>query len=242
MGAMSEGIQVNSLYLATEGEGFFIGRPQIFLRLQGCRVGCLNCDSKQTWEFAKSWERDRESVLREIEALSKGGAISWVSITGGDPLDHKHIPVLTKLISQLKQRGYFINLEASGVRIVPEIFQQVDFISFDYKPPSTGVKLPTELLAVLCENYKGKFQIKSVVQDSQDFFSCLERYRDLEGRGLVGEGGDFRWCLTPAWGSGEKFPGNRVLEVMELNYRHGSCFRVIIQQHKVIYGSQKEFV
>ena len=43
--------RLNSIYPATEGEGVHIGTPQIFVRYQGCKVGCLNCDSRDTWAF-----------------------------------------------------------------------------------------------------------------------------------------------------------------------------------------------
>ena len=40
---------VNDLYLSVQGEGFHTGTAAIFLRLQGCNVGCSFCDTKETW-------------------------------------------------------------------------------------------------------------------------------------------------------------------------------------------------
>ena len=86
-------LSINSIYKATEGEGVHIGRPQVFVRFQGCFVGCVNCDSKDTWLFNDSdqgkWTLSK--VLDEIWSLSGEGSLSWISITGGDPLHPKNV-------------------------------------------------------------------------------------------------------------------------------------------------------
>ena len=145
-------------------------------------------------------------------------------------------PGLEKLLRQLKERPYQINLEAAGVRIVSRIFQLVDFISFDYKPPSTGVEFPLRNLATICERYPGKFQIKSVVADARDFYACQKAYGDLHEAGL---GDGFEWCLTPSYEPHQSFNSDLFIEIMSLNYQSGHPFRVIGQQHKWVYGPQK---
>ena len=42
--------KVNEIFETIQGEASFTGVPSIFLRLQGCPVGCAWCDTKQTWE------------------------------------------------------------------------------------------------------------------------------------------------------------------------------------------------
>ena len=160
-------------------------------------------------------------------------SIQWVSITGGDPLHPRHSFVLEELIKQLKSKEYLINLEASGVRMAHRVFEQVDFVSFDYKAPSTGIRFPLGHLREMVINYSGKFQIKSVVEDAQDFKACLEAYQQLECISLTD---GFEWCLTPAYSPHETFNPERSIEIMSLNYKHGCLFRVIGQQHKWIYG------
>ncbi|MCY4643551.1 MAG: 7-carboxy-7-deazaguanine synthase QueE [Bacteriovoracales bacterium] len=231
-------VRVNCIYRATEGEGIAVGRPQIFIRLQGCRVGCRNCDSKETWDFGEGQEMEMDRVLGEVDGLADGN-IRWVSLTGGDPLDPAHLKALDVLIHRLAKRGYAVNLEASGTRIVPEIFRRVDFISFDYKTPSTGVRTPVPLLLELSEHYLGKFQIKSVVEDEGDFHACLKAREELE-RADCGIG--FEWCLTPAYSPHERFDPARFTKIMSLNMEHGSRFRVIGQQHKWVYGPRQRRV
>lgn len=236
---MGEQLLINSIYRATEGEGIHLGQAQVFIRFQGCQVGCLNCDSKETWEFTRESALDMSQVLEQVERQSLTGKIRRVSLTGGDPLHPRHVPGLRELVGQLKQRGYWSNLEASGTRIVPPIFRAVDFISFDYKPPSTGVHFPLRNLAILCEEYPGKFQVKSVVEDVRDFRACEQAYQFLQERGL---GDGFQWCLTPAFNNHEDFNPARFIEIMSLNYQSNYPFRVIGQQHKWVYGPREKCV
>ena len=229
---------MNAIYLATEGEGVHVGTPQVFVRFQGCAIGCLNCDSKDTWEFSKRFERPLESVLEEISEKSSRGKIRRVSITGGDPLHPQHVPGLLALVKELKARGYFINLEAAGTRVVHEVFDLIDFISFDYKTPSTGVKTSLKLLKKFVEHYPQRFQVKSVVQTHEDFQAVLSAWSWMQEQ-LPGE--LIPWCLTPAYNLGEDFPKERFESVMKWNVQAGAPFRVVGQQHKWMYGpDQKE--
>lgn len=228
---------INSIYRATEGEGIHIGTPQIFVRFQGCHIGCLNCDSKETWDFDPSYSQHLDDVMSKVEVLSQN-IIKRVSITGGDPLHPSHGPALLALVRELKERNYSINIEAAGTRIVPEIFDLVDFISYDYKTPSTGVRTSLELLKKFITNYPGKGQIKAVVADKKDFESVYEAYHYIR----QSEMGMMPWCLTPCYEPDEKFPMNRFQHIIRLNESFGLPFRVIGQQHKWVYGADEKQV
>lgn len=39
---------INEMFQTLQGEGYFTGVPAIFIRLQGCPVGCAWCDTKHT--------------------------------------------------------------------------------------------------------------------------------------------------------------------------------------------------
>ena len=235
---MDNQLLINSIYRATEGEGIYVGRPQVFIRFQGCQVGCLNCDSKETWGFDEKFGMEMGGLLDKVDEQA-GSTIQWISITGGDPLHPRHRLGLEELIKQLKSKQYLINLEAAGVRMADGVFQQVDFISFDYKPPSTGIRFPLGHLKEMAQNYLGKFQIKAVVEDTRDFKACLGAYQELERTGLAH---GFEWCLTPAYSPHETFNPKRFIEIMSLNYEHGCPFRVIGQQHKWVYGPHQRQV
>ncbi len=230
---------INAIYRATEGEGALVGRPQIFVRVQGCAIGCANCDSKDTWEFEQGFASDITAVLAQIEDLSLK-KLKRVSITGGDPLHPKHVPGVLQLVRELKARKFFVSLEAAGTRIVHEIFDLVDFINFDFKPPSTLIETKPSLIVQLAEQYEGKFQLKSVAQDAKDFSAILAAYQLVEKdlkRSIT-----FDWCITPIYNPGESFPLERFKLILNLNENAGGYFRVIGQQHKWVHGPNEKLV
>ena len=230
---------INSIYRATEGEGVFLGRPQIFVRYQGCAIGCLNCDSKDTWDFSEEMGQSLEMVMEAVHKEGFDGAIKNVSITGGDPLHPGHVPHVMALVQLLKEKKYYINIEAAGTRVVDEIFDLVDYVSFDFKTPSTGVKTPIKNIAKMIAQYPGKFQVKAVIATQEDFNATLEAYKILENQNF---GMPFPWVLTPCFNTNEAFPLDRFKQVLTMNEESGGMFRVIGQQHKCVFGPDQKQV
>lgn len=226
---------IHSIYLATEGEGVRVGTPQVFIRFMGCNIGCVNCDSKDTWEFTEpNYSIDELLGAIENESGVNSRRVMNVSITGGDPLHPKHIPSVLKLTRILKQKGYFVNIEAAGTRLVDEIFDSIDFISFDIKTPSTGVKTSEKVLEKLLEQYKNKAQVKAVIANRHDFDYVYDIYTRLEQKyGII----ETPFVLTPCFEPGQKMPKVLIQSIVELNQALGAPFKVIVQQHKVIYSS-----
>ena len=231
---------INCIYRATEGEGVFIGRPQIFVRYQGCSVGCVNCDSKETWDFSEDKAMELEDILEQIHSEGFDGKIKNVSITGGDPLHPGHVPHVLGLVKALKERGYYVNIEAAGTRVVDELFSLVDYISFDYKTPSTGVRTPLNNIFKMAKNYGHKMQLKAVISDRVDFEANLKVYQEAvkETEGSI----IFPWVLTPCYYPTEAFPMQRFQDVIAWNEEIGGIFRVIGQQHKWIFGPNEKLV
>ncbi len=228
---------INSIYRATEGEGIHIGIPQIFVRFQGCHIGCVNCDSKETWDFNPAMTKTLDEVMEEVEVLSQD-IIKRISITGGDPLHPSHIPSVIELIKELKARNYYINIEAAGTRIVKEVFDAVDFISYDVKTPSTEVRTSPELLLKFVNEYGSKAQVKAVVADKKDFETVFDAFHFVKKN----NGPVVPWCLTPCYEPAEKFPMQRFQAVVKMNEDFGLPFRVIGQQHKWMFGSEAKQV
>lgn len=228
-------LPINAIYLATEGEGVLLGHPQVFIRLQGCAIGCLNCDSKDTWDFNENNSKTISQVITDI--LEIGPKIRRASITGGDPLHPKFSAGLKQLIFELRQRNFFISIEASGMRFDDEIFDIVNWISFDFKTPSTGVTTPLKNIEKLIKQFDGKSQIKAVIENRYDFdkfFEVFDKLKDIES--------SVPWVVTPAYTPGEEFPQERFVSILNWNYEKGAPFRVIAQQHKWFFGTKERMV
>ena len=121
---------INEMFQTLQGEGYFTGVPAIFIRLQGCPVGCAWCDTKHTWEKLEDREVSLFSILGKTKESDKWGAASsedllavigrqgytarHVVITGGEPCIHDLMP-LTDL---LEKNGFSCQIETSGTHEV----------------------------------------------------------------------------------------------------------------------------
>ncbi len=118
--------KVNEVFETIQGEGSFTGCPAIFIRLQGCPVGCAWCDTKHTWEVdpnlviplgdTASKKADSELYANSTAAalyeliVSRGYRAKHVVITGGEPCLYD----LNPLCDLLHQQGYSTQIETSG--------------------------------------------------------------------------------------------------------------------------------
>ncbi len=230
---------INCIYRATEGEGIHVGRPQVFVRYQGCAIGCVNCDSKDTWGFLANPTHTTEDILNIVYDEGHQGKIKFVSITGGDPLHPKLLPGVLELVRELKKRGHGINIEAAGSRVVEELFDLVDFVSFDFKTPSTKVQTPISNIRKMVQNYSEKAQIKAVIFDRADFDAILNIRQMMLSEFPQSK---MPWVLTPCYNTEEIFPMDRFVDVINWNEEASGLFRVIGQQHKWIHGPDKKQV
>ncbi len=220
---------IHAIYPATEGEGIRIGVPQVFVRFQGCAVGCVNCDSKETWSFQKEQETSIEDIVIKIISFK----LNWTSITGGDPLDRHHREDVLELVKQLKAAKQKINIEVTGQSIDEEIFELVDFISFDIKTPSTGILASEKVLSRFVKNYGIKSQIKAVIQDEIDFKFAYKMHKNCPETNIT------RWVMTPACSLDTPLSMSVFQWILEENQKMGAFFRVIGQQHKWVFGQDR---
>lgn len=109
-----------------QGEGVFTGVPAVFVRLQGCPVGCAWCDTKQTWETldsdqtsfsqillktndAPTWcQATAQEVVQRYQA--QGYQAKHIVITGGEPCIYD----LTELTQAFEAMGCRCQIETSG--------------------------------------------------------------------------------------------------------------------------------
>ncbi|MDP5032294.1 MAG: 7-carboxy-7-deazaguanine synthase QueE [Paraglaciecola sp.] len=118
--------KINEVFESIQGEGSFTGVPSIFVRLQGCPVGCPWCDTKHTWTLDSQLERSSSAVMAEngesehwfnqtVEQLLALFAqhhyrAKHVVITGGEPCMYDLVPLSSRLIAA----GYSVQIETSG--------------------------------------------------------------------------------------------------------------------------------
>lgn len=102
----------------------------MFVRLQGCAVGCAWCDTKYSWSATGGYLTTLEALLDEVKA----GDADNVVVTGGEPLEH---PAFVLLIAGLRQLARRIEVETAGTEVPPRV--PVDQWNVSLKLAHSGV-------------------------------------------------------------------------------------------------------
>jgi 7-carboxy-7-deazaguanine synthase len=148
---------VTEIFRSLQGESSFAGLPCTFVRLTGCALRCVWCDS--AYAFSGGTAMTEDAVLAEVERL---GA-PLVEITGGEPLEQEGFFALA---SALCDQGYTVLVETGGHvpvgRVDPRVVKVVDV-----KCPGSGMESRNDL-----DNLKllgPRDEVKFVVADRGDF-------------------------------------------------------------------------
>ena len=119
-------LPINEVFETIQGEGVHTGVPSIFVRLQGCPVGCPWCDTKHTWDISDALVTDAQSVLAKTQDApeyfetsangildvfkEQGYMARHVVITGGEPCMYD----LREFTELLHEQGFTTQIETSG--------------------------------------------------------------------------------------------------------------------------------
>jgi len=124
-------MQIIEIYKSLQGESSYAGLPCIFVRLAGCNLRCVWCDSEYTFTGGKRMTLD--DIEQEVHRLTPGGG--FVEITGGEPMlqEREAVPLMDRLLGA----GYTVLLETSGERPLERVPPQVVKI-VDVKCPDSG--------------------------------------------------------------------------------------------------------
>lgn len=102
--------KVNEIFYSLQGEGRWMGRPAVFVRMSGCNLKCPFCDT----DFRGYREMSADDILSKC--LEEGGECRFIVFTGGEP----SLQVDEQLIATLHQAGYYLSMETNGTHAIPE--------------------------------------------------------------------------------------------------------------------------
>ena len=121
-------LRITETFVSIQGEADAVGWPTFFIRLTGCPLRCVYCDT----EYAFSGGEWR--TVAELLETARGGGVPRVCVTGGEPLAQKSC---LDLLTALCDAGFAVSLETSGAIDVGEVDPRVSRV-VDIKTPDSG--------------------------------------------------------------------------------------------------------
>src|SRR5213082_3421179 len=95
-------VRITEIFFSIQGESSHAGKPCIFVRLTGCSLRCVYCDTK--YSYAGGREMSIDEVLSSVESYPA----RLVELTGGEPLEQEEA---YPLMDSFLERGYTVMLE-----------------------------------------------------------------------------------------------------------------------------------
>ena len=206
-------VKLTETFVSIQGEADAVGWPTLFIRLTGCPLRCVYCDTQYAFHGGE-WR-----TVDELVELARGSGVRHVCVTGGEPLAQK---TCSELLVALCDAGFAVSLETSGAMDVATVDPRVSRV-VDLKTPGSGESARNRLenLDVLGV----RDQIKIVVCSRTDF----EWARDLlHGRAPL----PCQVLVSPSWGQVEP------RDLAEWILAERLDVRLQVQLHKILWGEQ----
>ena len=154
---MMSSLRITEIFYSLQGESNTVGIPTVFIRLTGCPLRCVYCDT--AYAFTGGKKLNINDIITEAEQYNT----PFITVTGGEPLAQ---PGCTELLTELLNKNFKVSLETSGAIDISNIDQRTVKV-MDLKTPSSG-----ELNKNLYENIQylnSKDQVKFVIGTDEDY-------------------------------------------------------------------------
>ena len=209
---------VNEIFYSIQGETTRAGLPCVFVRLTGCDLRCVYCDSE--YAFHEGTKMTADEVVGAVARHS----CRFVTITGGEPLLQDEV---FPLMRRLADDGYDLQVETSGAVDVTPVDPRVRVI-LDIKTPASGMMDRVDWSNI--GRLKPGDEVKFVLVDREDYDWAVKVLRGMK----LPDGVPI--LMSPAHGRLDP------RELAEWMKRDVTGARLQIQVHKYIWGPQERGV
>lgn len=208
-------LRITEIFYSLQGEASRVGLPTVFIRLTGCPLRCVWCDTE--YSFSGGAPATIESVLAEVAKYPT----KQVCVTGGEPLSQKEC---LPLLSALCDAGYEVSLETSGALDIAAVGPRVARI-MDIKAPGSG-ECDKNLWANLAAlNQRDEIKIVIASREDYEWARDVLRERQLDLLCPV--------LFSPAQGQIE------AADLADWILKDGLPVRFQLQLHKLLWGNMR---
>jgi 7-carboxy-7-deazaguanine synthase len=150
-------VRITEIFHSLQGEARTVGLPTVFVRLTGCPLRCVYCDT------AYAFSGGELMTIDEIGGRVASFRPRLVTVTGGEPLAQ---PGCLPLLTVLCDAGYEVSLETGGAISLEGVDPRV-VVVLDLKTPASGESARNDYGNVA--RLKQSDQVKFVICDRGDY-------------------------------------------------------------------------
>ncbi|MFZ4507895.1 MAG: 7-carboxy-7-deazaguanine synthase QueE [Fimbriimonas sp.] len=173
-------LRIAEIFTSIQGEGIWVGVPSTFVRVSGCNLRCVWCDTPYA-----SWKPEGPVMtLEEILDVVRAAKVRHVVLTGGEPMLFDSIEPLAEA---LRDEGFTITIETAGtifrklpcdlMSISPKLANSVPPSESGWSERHEASRLQPEALRQLIAAYP--FQLKFVLESPDDFAELDELLAEI---------------------------------------------------------------
>ena len=204
-------LRITEIFYSLQGEAQTVGLPTVFVRLTGCPLRCVYCDTE--YAFTGGQRMTIAQILAQVASYEP----RYICVTGGEPLAQ---PDCHALLTELCDLGYRVSLETSGAMDIAGVDERVSIVMIC---PGEVSKNRYQNIALLA----AKDQIKMVLGSRDDFAWARFKLDEYQLSERVGE-----VLLSPVHGELNE------RELAEWIVEANLPVRFQMQLHKVLWGDK----